>query len=297
MKTVIYVDELLLVNFAAAAALLLGAGALSGLPCTGLRLLAGAGTAALSSLILLCPALPFAPALAYKAATACAAVGATFGARGRRRALARTGAWYLLLNLTLSGLVLACGAGGRLPAAKSNNLAVYLDITPGLLLGCTGGVYMAVRGVMFCFGRPRRGCTAAVLELAGREIPVNAFLDTGFGLEDPLTGRAPVMVSYPAVRQFLPPELCAALEPLLGLCAGAAEPPPEARLRLIQCGTVAGSRVLPALPAARLTRQNGGRAHSCERVLAVFCCPPQDEGWSLLLGPALAGQLGMEGLG
>ena len=39
MKTVVFVDELLLVNFAAAAALLLGAGLLCGRSCTGLRLL------------------------------------------------------------------------------------------------------------------------------------------------------------------------------------------------------------------------------------------------------------------
>ena len=38
MKTVVFVDELLLVNFAAAAALLLGAGLLCGRSCTGLRL-------------------------------------------------------------------------------------------------------------------------------------------------------------------------------------------------------------------------------------------------------------------
>ena len=43
MKTVVFVDELLLVNFAAAAALLLGAGLLCGRSCTGLRLCAGSG--------------------------------------------------------------------------------------------------------------------------------------------------------------------------------------------------------------------------------------------------------------
>ena len=43
MKTVVFVDELLLVNFAAAAALLLGAGLLCGRSCTGLRLCAGCG--------------------------------------------------------------------------------------------------------------------------------------------------------------------------------------------------------------------------------------------------------------
>ena len=46
MKTVLYLDELLLVNFALGAALLLGAGLLAGRSCTGARLLAGSGAAA-----------------------------------------------------------------------------------------------------------------------------------------------------------------------------------------------------------------------------------------------------------
>ncbi len=46
MKTVVFVDELLLVNFAAAAALLLGAGLLCGRCCTGLRLCVGSAAAA-----------------------------------------------------------------------------------------------------------------------------------------------------------------------------------------------------------------------------------------------------------
>ena len=58
MKTVIYLDELLLVNFAAGAALLLAAGLLSARSCTGWRLLAGSTAAALASLGLLLPELP-----------------------------------------------------------------------------------------------------------------------------------------------------------------------------------------------------------------------------------------------
>ena len=61
MKTVIYLDELLLVNFAVGAALLLGAGLLAGRACTGWRLLAGSGAAALASLGLLLPELRLLP--------------------------------------------------------------------------------------------------------------------------------------------------------------------------------------------------------------------------------------------
>ena len=84
MKTVLYLDELLLVNFALGAALLLGAGLLAGRSCTGARLLAGSGAAALASLGLLLPELPGPLAVLYKAATCCGAVAAAYGVPGRR---------------------------------------------------------------------------------------------------------------------------------------------------------------------------------------------------------------------
>ena len=69
MKTVVFVDELLLVNFAAAAALLLGAGLLCGRSCTGLRLCAGSAAAAVSTLVLLAPPWPAPLAVQYKIAS------------------------------------------------------------------------------------------------------------------------------------------------------------------------------------------------------------------------------------
>ena len=98
MKTVVFVDELLLVNFAAAAALLLGAGLLCGRCCTGLRLCVGSAAAAASTLALLAPPWPAPLAILYKIASCC----------GQRRVPgllaafcapdAPTGAWTLLLG-------------------------------------------------------------------------------------------------------------------------------------------------------------------------------------------------------
>ena len=52
MRTVIYLDVLLLVNFVVGAAFLLAAGLLCGACCSPLRLVGGAGAAAVSSLAL-----------------------------------------------------------------------------------------------------------------------------------------------------------------------------------------------------------------------------------------------------
>lgn len=128
MKTVIYLDELLLTNFLAAAALLLGAGLLCARQCSGLRLMAGSAAAAAASLGILLPELPEPAAFLYKVFTCCAAVAAAYGVPGLRN-FVQLCVWYLLLNLLLCGAVL-------LPGVQSANLCVYLPLSPGRLLLC-----------------------------------------------------------------------------------------------------------------------------------------------------------------
>ena len=108
MKTVVFVDELLLVNFAAAAALLLGAGLLCGRSCTGLRLCAGSAAAAVSTLVLLAPPWPAPLAVLYKIASCCGVVAVCYGVSGAR-SFARLCGWYAALNGLLCGaVVLPC---------------------------------------------------------------------------------------------------------------------------------------------------------------------------------------------
>lgn len=278
MKTVIYLDELLLTNFFAAAALLLCAGLLCARQCTALRLAAGSACAAAASLGILLPELPAAAAFVYKVLTGCAVVAAAYGVPGRR-GFARLCAWYLLLNLLLCGAVL-------LPGAHSANLCVYLPLSPGRLLACCAAVFAAVRGVLYCFGRAGPRSFAATLELADVCLPVQAFCDTGFAVQDPLTGQAVVLVYYPAVRSALPPPLRSFLD---GYFAGGAAPTPQLHVRLVPCSTITGHCVLPAVPAKAL---RCGRA-SADGFLAAFCLPAAPPAhWTLLLGSELAARLG-----
>lgn len=204
MKTVVFVDELLLVNFAAAAALLLGAGLLCGRSCTGLRLCAGSAAAAASTLVLLAPPWPAPLAVLYKIASCCGVVAVCYGVAGVR-SFARLCGWYAALNGLLCGAVV-------LPGVQANNLSVLLPVRPGQLLLCCAGVYGLLRGLLAVFGRPQRGCFAAVLQIAGATVPVQAYHDTGFTLQDPLAGRRVVLVQYPPLRSRLPAPLRAYLD-------------------------------------------------------------------------------------
>ena len=282
---VLYLDELLLVNFAAGAAFLLAAGLLAGVRCSGPRLAAGAAFAAASCLVLLAPEMGVLPALAYKAASGASAAALAYGWLGGR-VFGRLCGWYLALNLLLAG------AAGLAPGGHAANLTAYLDITPGRLLAGTAAVYIGVRGLLAFLGRPGRAAVPARLELAGGAVDVLAYYDSGFTLADPVSGRGVVLVRYGAVRDALPADCRACLDAVF---AGEAPAGPALGLRYLCCGTIAGRTLLPALPAAALNRAAGPRSWRAEGLLAAFC--PGDagegEGWTLLLGPGLAGQMGL----
>ena len=92
IKTVIYLDVLLLVNFLVAYFLLQAAGLLSSQHAAFSRMVCASGIASLSALILFAPELSYPAQILYKILTACAVVGVAVGRQGLRRPPARPGA-------------------------------------------------------------------------------------------------------------------------------------------------------------------------------------------------------------
>ena len=163
-----------------------------------------------------------------------------------------------------------------LPGAHSNNFSVYLPLSPGLLLLCAGGVYLAVQGVLRLLGRRGGQTVPATLLVAGAALPLRAFCDTGFSVQEPLSGRAVVLVRYAAAQSALPPPLGAYLSAYFS--GGTAPPPPELALRFVPCTTVAGHCILPAVPAALASTP-------ARPLYAAFCnLPPPPGGWEMLAG-------------
>ena len=145
IKTVIYLDVLLLTNFALTLLFLLAAGLLAGVECRAGRLLLGGAAGAASSLALLAPEAPDAAALLYKVSTAALTVAAAYGWPGGR-CFARLVGWFCAGNLLLAGTLL-------LPRAQTNNGCIYLPLSPGALLAGAGGVVLTVQGVLRFLGR------------------------------------------------------------------------------------------------------------------------------------------------
>ncbi len=269
MKTVIYLDTLLLVNFLIGYLLLRGAGLLTGCtPAFGRNLL-GALAASASTLVLLAPPLPFGLQLAYQAASALAVVRAAFCWRGARPFF-RQAAWYLCLNLLLAGAVVWRCSQGTGGIWQTNNLSVYAGISPSLLAGCVAGVYLLTRLLALIFGRaPARTLYRLDLRLGQRPVRgLRALYDTGFEVSDPYTGAPALLAALPALKQKLPPGLESDLEEYFSrgeLPAGGAG------IRLIQCATAAGRGLLPAVTASGLELSGPGRKGTLPRATVIFC--------------------------
>lgn len=283
MKTVIYLDVLLLVNFVVAAFLLAACADLCAAACGAVRLLLASSAASAASLILLAPALPLWIQLTYQAATALLVVAIAYGWRGWR-ALLRQAIWYFVLNLMLSGLVILAAWQGC-TFVQVNNLACYFALSPPLLFACVAGVYLLLRVLVLCFGRPaEQPCRRIGVSLSGQVFLLDAFYDTGFALRDAASGRPVLLVYYSDIQEILPPPLRAYLAEVFSPNPGMlAVPPPDAGIRFIECHTVAGAALLPAMPA---------KLDSGAEITVVFAAgPPADSRIQALFGPELAGFL------
>ena len=277
IKTVIYLDVLLLTNFALTLLFLLAAGLLAGVECRTGRLLLGGAAGAASSLALLAPEAPDAAALLYKVSTAALTVAAAYGWPGGR-CFARLVGWFCAGNLLLAGALL-------LPGAQTNNGCIYLPLSPGALLAGAGGVVLAVQGVLRFLRRGARGAYPArhTVGAAPLAVPALAFCDTGFSVQEPLSGRAVVLVRFGAVQGRLPPALGTYLEQHF---AGAAPlPVPALGVRLVPCTTVAGHCILPAVPASLCCTGSPAGQGMAEHLYAAFAdLPPPPDGWEVLVG-------------
>lgn len=278
MKTVIYLDVLLLVNFLIAWLLLAAAGALTGQGAPFGRMLAASGMAAASSLVILVPELNGPVSMLYRLASCAAIAAAAYGWKPLRRWLAAA-FWFAALNLLLAGvcmLWIGQGGGGLVQTA---NLAVYLNLPPWLLLLLCGGCCAAVELALRLLGNVKAPVETVGLEfnLCGACVRVRAALDTGCHLKDPISCQPVLLVSYPDAQARLPAELQAYLG---GWFEGSRTltPPEGERLRMIPCSTATGKTVLPgfAVGGIGLIRPDG--AFELGRPVVAFACQSFGEG-------------------
>lgn len=122
--------------------------------------------------------------------------------------------------------------------------------------------------MLHVLGRSGPACFGAELSVAGRVVPLSVFCDTGFHVQEPLSGRAVVLVRLDAVS--LPRGEGVSGRLPRGRRRRAS---PGVGVRFVPCQTVAGHCLLPALPAALAS--NGRKQ---DEIYAAFCDMPPPPG-------------------
>lgn len=252
MHTVIYLDVLLLTNFLIAYGSLSAAGVLAGVRAGFGRMLTASVLAAFSALILFAPPLPYAMQVGYRLATALGIAAAAFAGRGWRRVLAAA-CWFAALNLLLAGLCMLVILQTDTDLLRTGNLAVYLRLSPLILLVGCGVCSAAVWGVLRLLhppGAPEK-ITGLELELCDSCVRLRGALDTGCHLKDPVTCLPVLLISYPGARSRLPAAVCDYLDEWFG-GERPSDAPDGLALRLIPCATAAGRTVLPGFAVGQI---------------------------------------------
>ena len=167
MRSVVYVDMLVAVNFILDFFLLLGAKLLSGSVTSRWRCLLGAGLASLFSLVLLLPPLPLALQLLIKVAGSVLPVLAAFRYTGPRQ-MVKAAVWFLLLNFFLAGAVFFVMYTFSAPGIEQNNLALYFNISPVILIMSVLAVLSGAAADLAAAGQAAAGAAGAVGAVAGR---------------------------------------------------------------------------------------------------------------------------------
>ena len=189
--TVVYIDALFLLNLIVNYLLLLAAAKLAGEPLRRLRLAAGAALGGLYAAAIFFPGMGFLTNPLCKLGAAVLMLLTGFG--GSRRLL-RVTLVFFGLSCAFGGGIFAIGLlGGRGLTLRNGVLYSVMDLRILLL---SAAVCYAVLTLVFrrTARHGRREVLPAVLILEGRRVAVNALVDTGNTLTDPVTGR-PVMVA------------------------------------------------------------------------------------------------------
>ncbi len=200
-----------------------------------------------------------------------AAVAVGFRRPGRR-VFFKCWLTYCGVGVILAGLVLAVSLW-LLPGAVSyGNTALYVEVSPLLLIGCCGGSYLLLALFSRLTARqPAAWHCRVTVTFAGRSVTVRALADSGNALRDGLTDAPVIVMGLQELSPLLPEGGQAFF--LNGGTGGCADPAFCRRVRLLPCRTVAGKSLLPAFRPDRVqtdfSRRDGGWEEIPRALVAV----------------------------
>ena len=282
VKQTIYVDTLLAVNLFVNYFLLLSVSCFLHLDCSRKRIALGAAAGAVSSLIILLPALPAFPAALLRLALSAAIVAVAFPI-GSSGMFLRVWACFYLMSFAFAGTMMAVwyffAPGGLI----LKNSVVYFNIPPLLLFALTVACYFAIRGLNWLAGRRAHAGDFCLLTICagGCEASLPARIDTGNSLKEPFSKFPVVVAEYEFIRETVPDEVRSHL-------FGDGFPSrPGARIRVIPFHAIGGGGLLPAFRPDKVVLKTADCTVESSAVYVAVCRIKLSETFHALLNPEL----------
>ncbi len=214
---IVYADVLFLINFAVNYLLLYLTAKMGRLRPGNLRLLSGAVIGAFYAVFMFFPRLSFGYSALAKFIFSLLVNAVTFNIRGIRLYI-KTICIFYLVTCALGGGVMAIffftGAGAELGAVVKNGV-LYMNLPWKTLIFAVCGSYFLIRIVWGVLQNKMNRETLSRkvgIFLDGREVWINALLDTGNALCEPFSGAPVIVAELDCLRSVLPEDFIRAFE-------------------------------------------------------------------------------------
>lgn len=238
---IIYIDVLLVFNLYISYFLIRSAALLLRIRISPKRCLLAATAGALSSLLILLPAIPTLICVLIKASVGVITVLIAFG-KGSKRDIAMRSLVILTVCFVYSGLMLAVWNFAAPLGMVCSNGVTYFDIPISAIAVLTIISYCIIK-LIRCFADKRINtceCAKVSITNGNSSVTLNGFADTGNGLCDPFSGKPVIICTADSLNSILPDNVRHYLDKDVESIEG---------IRLVPCNTVTAEGLIPIFTA------------------------------------------------
>lgn len=292
MRTVIYVDILLVTNFLLNLLLLLTTAAFLKMKINIFRFLVGASVGAIYALIILAPSIGIILSLLSKLSVSICISCISFGGK-TLRSITRQTAIYFIMSCVFAGLMLLIKTVFSSSYILVNNSASYFAVGFRQIVLIAAVSYLCLYIIIkkMHVHKTGRECYTVTLFCNEKQVTLNGFVDSGNGLYEPITQNPVSVVDYRSVCNLFPATICNFMKGELSQIHDEQDESWRKRLYVIPANFVVGEALLPAFRVDRMLLSNGERSCMLNgSLLAVAKHEFNFENASVLLHPAVVQQ-------
>ena len=285
MQTPVYVDVLLVLNYAVTALLVICTAGLMGIKIKRREIVTAALLGSLGSLTIFLPFMGFFTLLITRILLSGLIVLAALSFRGVGQFFK---GWFIFfaVNFFFAGVMLGIWMLFAPNGMLYYNGVVYFNVKPVTLLLSTVAAYLLLRlgGRLSRGGRLSGNRCRATIKLRGNTCALQALIDTGNSLYEPFSGIPVIVCRLEALKHLLTPSLYQALKK--GDLEAAAEVP-GVKIRMVPYAGLGSFGALPAIQIDELIIQRGKDLFKAELVYMALSGERFGEGYDAILNPDL----------